>query len=126
MNTSSLPALSHPGFELATSETPLGLSARFAGTADMHANQPLERYLNSLHEIAAARGVRHVEVDFSALEFMNSSCFKAFVSWLGQIKDLPPDARYRVAFRSNASMHWQRRSLSALRCFAVEIVSIDP
>ncbi len=57
---------------------------------------------------------------------MNSSCFKSFVTWIGEVQDLQPDKQYRIHFRSNPEMLWQRRSLHALRCFAVDLITIEP
>ncbi len=67
---------------------------------------------------------RRVVVDFRALELMSSSCFESFVTWIGQVQEALPGERYPIEFRSNAQMHWQRRSLNALRCFALDLVTI--
>jgi len=123
--SAALPMLSHPGFELTTEQTDAGLDLRFSGTADMHAIEPLDAYLSAIHASALQRGARRVRVDFRKLEFMNSSCFKSFVSWIGQVQDAAPSSRYQIEFQSNAQMHWQRRSLNALRCFAMDLVSIQ-
>ena len=120
-----LPTLSQPGFDLTTEECEGGLDLRFAGTADMHAIEPLDAYLGEIHKAATARQARLVRVDFRKLEFMNSSCFKSFVSWIGLVQDAAPAQRYQIEFQSDARMHWQRRSLNALRCFAMDLVSIQ-
>jgi len=58
------------------------------------------------------------------LEFMNSSCFKSFVSWVTDIQELDDAKRYKVRFLSNPTYHWQKRSLHSLRCFAVELITV--
>ncbi|MDB4957395.1 MAG: hypothetical protein JWO36_4964, partial [Myxococcales bacterium] len=63
--------------------------------------------------------------DLRELEFMNSSCFKAFVAWIAMIRDLETDKQYRMHLLSNPNLHWQRRSLAALTCFAVDLVTIE-
>jgi hypothetical protein len=55
---------------------------------------------------------------------MNSSSFKSFVSWITNIQELEADHQYKVKFLSNPSMHWQKRSLHSLRCFAVELITV--
>ncbi|MDB4945371.1 MAG: uncharacterized protein JWP97_4905 [Labilithrix sp.] len=120
-----LPTLVQPGFELTTAEVPDGLALRFSGTADMHAIETLDVYLGQIHAAAVDRQARRVQVDFRKLEFMNSSCFKSFVSWIGQVQDAVPTQRYQIEFQSDPRMHWQRRSLNALRCFAMDLVSIQ-
>ncbi len=69
---------------------------------------------------------RRVVVDFRALELMSSSCFESFATWIGQVQETEtaPGERYPIAFHSKAQMHWQRRSLDALRCFALDLVTI--
>ena len=64
-------------------------------------------------------------VDVRELEFMNSSCFKSIVSWLTSIMELPPPEQYKVHFLSNPERLWQRRSLHALRSFALMLVTIE-
>jgi len=121
----SLPSLTQPGVKLTTSETPGGLDISFSGTADMSAIDALDAYLEAIHDIATRRHVERVRVDVRALQFMNSSCFKSFVMWIGLLQDAEPANRYSIEFRSNAEMLWQRRSLNALRCFATDLISIE-
>ncbi len=101
------------------------VTVRFRGTADVEAKPALDHYVAALHEEARRVGASKVEVDFRELEFMNSSSFKVFVTWLSQVQELPTDAQYRIHFLSNPNMHWQRRSLAALSCFAVNLVTIE-
>jgi hypothetical protein len=56
---------------------------------------------------------------------MNSSCFKIFVAWLAQVRDLDAAKQYRIHLLSNPNLLWQRRSLAALSCFAVDLVAIE-
>ena len=101
------------------------VTARFRGTADVEAKPALDNYVSSLHEEARRLAATKVVIDFRELEFMNSSSFKVFVTWLAQVQELPADKQYRIHFLSNPSMHWQRRSLAALSCFAVNLVTIE-
>ena len=64
-------------------------------------------------------------IDFERLEFMNSSCFKNFVAWINRVQEMEARSRYQIRFVSNPGLHWQKRSLSALQCFAVDLVQID-
>ncbi len=103
----------------------MSILVRCRGNADLRAREPLESLLGRVDAEARRLRVAEVEVDLRDLEFMNSSCFKSFVSWIGRVQDLEPEMQYRIRFVSNPSMHWQQRSLHALRCFAVELVSIE-
>jgi len=125
MTELSLPMVSPPGFVISPETTATSLTLRFRGVADMSSIEPLDDYLRSVHTEALSTKAASVVVDFHSLEFMNSSCFKCFVEWLGTVQDLPAKERYRVVFSSNRDMHWQRRSLNALRLFAMDVVSIE-
>lgn len=125
MSPLNLPMVSPPGFLIVPEESEAKLTLRFKGVADMSSIAPLDDYLRAAHLEAKQTRVQTVVVDFRALEFMNSSCFKCFVEWLGTVQDLPPSERYKVLFESNRDMHWQRRSLNALRCFAMDVVAVS-
>jgi hypothetical protein len=102
-----------------------GLVVQLTGEADLDAREALDTFVVGLHACAQAPGVRGVTIDLRKLEFMNSSCFKSLVTWLGEIQDLPAERRYDVRFRSNPQMLWQRRSLHALRCLAIDLVTVE-
>lgn len=99
------------------------LVVSFNGTGDVTAVELLSGYLKRLHREAQRLGVREVRCDFRKLTFMNSSCFKAFVVWIDTVKT--SDHGYRICFVTDSGMHWQRRSLEALRRLATTVVSIE-
>lgn len=101
------------------------IEVTFAGNADMRAVPGLEAFMPNLHAQARRLKVAEVAVDMGGLEFMNSSCFRVFVNWLNWIRELPATDRYIVRFRAAPGRHWQRPSLSALACFAVDVVRVD-
>jgi hypothetical protein len=122
--SSTFPALDRPNLTVDADTDGLALTLRFTGNADMSVVEPLDEYLVAVHFEATRQRLESVTVDFRKLEFMNSSCFKCFVSWLGKVQDMPVPERYKIVFGSNRELHWQRRSLNALRCFAMDVVSI--
>jgi hypothetical protein len=99
---------------------------RFTGTADMDATAALELFLKRLHTEVTQSPVRTVVFDLAALDFMNSSCFKCFVTWIDQVGKPNQDPHYEVRFVSNPQLQWQRRSLEALHRFAPDVVTLDP
>lgn len=101
------------------------LVLELAGTADARAVDSLGRVLRGLHEHALAQRARMVTVDFRAAEFMNSSCFKAFVVWIDSVQAEAPERQYKITFLSNPEFHWQRRSLHALACFAADLIALE-
>jgi hypothetical protein len=94
------------------------------GDANLNVVEDIGRILGDVHETARREPTQTVIIDVRQLEFMNSSCFKKFVTWIGQVQDLA-SAAYKVRFLWDSKMHWQRRSLHVLQCFAPELVSLE-
>ncbi len=124
---SDLGALAVNGRDFSASASHAGgaLALRLAGNADMSAKESLDALLPRVHAEAQRLGAAEVAVDFRDLEFMNSSCFKSFVTWISEVQELEPAKQYRIRFLSKPEMHWQRRSLHALRCFAVDLITVE-
>jgi len=100
------------------------LVATLSGTADLRVTDSVEAILTRVHQKALELTIPEVQMDLRDLEFMNSSCFKSFVSWISEVSDLTA-GQYRIRFLSNPSILWQRRSLHALSCFAADLVTIE-
>jgi anti-anti-sigma factor len=96
-----------------------------SGNADMRSAPQLQDWLHALHEESARAHVEEVVIDLRTLEFMNSSCFKGFLSWISEVRDGDAAHQYRIRFLSDPNMLWQRRSLHALSCFAVDLITIE-
>jgi len=101
------------------------LLVRLTGTADLRVTETVEKLLGAVHQQATSGHLEQVKVDLRGLEFMNSSCFKSFVTWISQVQELAESAQYRILFFSNPAILWQRRSLNALSCFAAHLITID-
>lgn len=99
------------------------LAVAFVGTGDVGAIEPLGEYLKRVHAEATRLAVSEVSCDFRRLSFMNSSCFKAFVVWIDTVKNAAQP--YKIRFLTDPAMHWQRRSLEALRRLAMNVVSVE-
>jgi len=117
--------LVHTGFQLTPRIEDEALVVNFSGNGDMSAVEALGKYLRQVHQEAVALKVKDVSFDFRDLYFMNSSCFKAFVTWIDQASR-SEDHGYLIRFLTNPRLHWQRRSLEALRCLAPNVVRVEP
>lgn len=98
------------------------LTVELSGNADMRAFEGLKVFFHGIHEDAVRLGLQKVSIDLRALEFMSSACIKVFVSWLLEIQEMPPEAQYQLEFLSPRGVGWQRRTLAALSCFAIDLV----
>ena len=101
------------------------ITVRFAGNADLKATDAVRQLIGQVHPEAQRLAVTSVRVDFRELEFMNSSCLKAFVIWLQALQEDESGHRYRIVFQADAARYWQERSLSALSCLAPEWVDVE-
>jgi hypothetical protein len=125
MTMIDVPVIQTEDLHSEASYAPPAVSLRLVGSAESVAMPSLGNLLGKLHGEALRLAVREVTIDMRDLEFMNSSCFKAFVSWLDELQDLEPDRQYRIRFLSDEQKHWQRRSLGALSCFAMDLIQIE-
>ena len=96
------------------------------GNADSRVVEAVALLLPQVHAEALRVGATEVVIDFRGLEFMISSCFKGFVTWLNRLREHEGGPPYTMRFRLAPAIHWQQRSIDALSCFAVGIVRIDP
>ncbi|WP_437730458.1 hypothetical protein [Sorangium sp. So ce1335] len=108
------------GIEPALREDTLGV--RLTGTGDMAAVAPLGTFLKDLHAEAARLRVGAIEFDVRNLYFLNSSCLKAFISFICGLAG--QGLRCKVQFVTDARLGWQRRSLTALERMSPDVVSI--
>jgi hypothetical protein len=120
-----LPPLVHNGFQLTPRLDEGALIVNFSGNGDMSAVDALGRYLKQVHQEVVSLGLKDVSFDFRDLYFMNSSCFKAFVTWIDQASR-GEGYGYGIRFLTNPRLHWQRRSLEALRCLSPNVVRVEP
>ena len=99
------------------------LSIACDGTGDAAAIELLASYLPRVHAEVTRLQLPEVVCDFRELSFMNSSCFKAFVVWIDTVKSA--ERSYRIRFVTSPSLHWQKRSLEALRRLASSVVTVE-
>jgi hypothetical protein len=123
MSELGLGALSGDSFQAVPALEDSRLVLRFSGSGDMTAISALSQYLKQVHEEALRLSVSEVSCDLQQLVFMNSSCFKSFVVWIDTVKNA--DHGYRIRFLTDPNLHWQRRSLEALRRLAANLVTIE-
>jgi anti-anti-sigma factor len=101
------------------------LVVELVGNADHRTSEQMRDLCARLHTAALAANVTAAVIDLRRLEFMNSSCFKALVTWVSDIQDLEPAKRYKIRAFSNPGIPWQKRSLQSLQYFAVDLVTVE-
>lgn len=101
------------------------LVVELVGNADHRTSDQMRELCVRLHTAALVAKVTAAVIDLRQLEFMNSSCFKALVTWVSDIQDLEPPTRYKLRAFSNPGIPWQKRSLQSLQYFAVDLVTVE-
>ena len=102
-----------------------GLKVAFRGTiSTVNPAAVLNPFVDSVHGQLSGANVKEIRVDFTELEFCNSSGFKAFIHWIQKVQTLPEAKRYKLRFVSSPARKWQRTSLLALSCYAPGLVEI--
>jgi len=119
----SLEPISGDSFQAVPTLDDSRLVLRFSGSGDMNAISPLSTFLKQVHEEAVRLSVSEVSCDLKQLVIMNSSCFKSFVVWIDTVKNA--EHGYKIRFLTDPNLHWQRRSLEALRRLAANVVTIE-
>jgi hypothetical protein len=102
-----------------------GLKVAFKGTiSTVNPAAVLNPFVDAVHGQLSGANVKEIRVDFTELEFCNSSGFKAFIHWIQKVQALPEAKRYKLRFVSSPARKWQRTSLLALSCYAPGLVEI--
>jgi hypothetical protein len=102
-----------------------GLKVAFRGTiSTVNPAAILNPFVDAVHHQLSGAKVKEIRVDFTELEFCNSSGFKAFIHWIQKVQALPEAQRYKLRFISSPARKWQRTSLLALSCYAPGLVEI--
>ncbi len=97
----------------------------FKGEGDIAALAALEKLVKALHAEALSTKATEVSLDVRDVSFMNSSCFTKLIGWVTRVRELATESRYKIRIKSNQQVLWQRRSLHALQCFAVDLITIE-
>jgi hypothetical protein len=98
------------------------VAVRFTGTADLNVKAHVDRFLCEVHAEACRTDVSSVSVDMSGLDFINSSCLKAFVTWITTVQEMA-QGRYQISFMFKPARDWQKRSVDALSRLGEDVVS---
>ncbi len=95
------------------------------GNADMAVHERVKAFLDALDQAARAAGAKEAVFELGELYFMNSSCLSLLLRFINGIVSLSATEQYKVRFRSNRNLRWQKRSLAALHAYAQEIVTVE-
>ncbi len=95
------------------------------GEVTLETTGTLRDAITEAHRESQRVHAKELIIDFTQLDFLNSSGIKHLVTWVNSVVQLPPEQRYQVRLRSNPLIPWQRRSLTTLKYFAPDLVMIE-
>jgi hypothetical protein len=95
------------------------------GNADMAVHERVKAFLDALDQAVRAARAKEAVFELGELYFMNSSCLSLLLRFINGVVSLRPSDQYKIRFRSNKNLRWQRKSLSALRAYAQELVVVE-
>jgi hypothetical protein len=95
------------------------------GEADVAALTLIDQLLAQADALAQEHHAAFVALDVARLRFISASCLSKIIAWINRVRRRDESARYQIKLRYNQNVHWQRRSLAALQCFAVDLISIE-
>lgn len=97
---------------------------RVAMSGSVEARDPgelFDPYWNDLDEALRREGVKHVELDLSGLDFMNSSGIMTLVRWMLKVKAQPA---YEIVVRHDRNLTWQKTNVPVLAKLAPAVVRV--
>jgi hypothetical protein len=125
MSTGTVDPISESQFSAAALFDESSFLITMTGKADLTVSAKLDGFVDAVHSEAQRLHPSAVRVDLRQLEFMNSSCLRSLVRWIGHIEHLDSVERYRLTLVSSPDLVWQKRSLLALTLLASEVVSLE-
>ena len=100
-------------------------TVKFSGTiASRDPAADLAPFLRQVHSAAIEASLQAVNVDVTALTFVNSSAIRLFVDWTTWAKNEPSHDRYRLHFVANKQITWQKTTLMALQSLAPNVITV--
>jgi hypothetical protein len=82
-------------------------------------------FLKSVHDAAIADGIEVLELDATALKFVNSSAIRLFLDWASWIK-ASKEPTYRLRIMTTRKYTWQKTSFVAITALAAGHVETAP
>ncbi len=125
MRPLSIPAIHYTNFDAEAVLDGSEIAVRFSGTADLGVKAIMDSFLIDVHAEASRMDVKSVSVDVSGLEFINSSCLMAIVTWITTVQSMT-NRRYQIAFHFKAVRDWHRRSFDVLTQLGEDVVTVQP
>lgn len=125
MTTTSANAIKAEGFSAHFEAKSGVVMVWMRGNADMAVHERVKAFLDKLDEAVRFARAPEAVFEFGELYFMNSSCLSLLLRFINGVVDRKASEQYRMRFRSNPNLRWQRKSLAALHAYAQDLVVVE-
>lgn len=95
------------------------------GNADMAVQERVKAFLDALDQAARTAHAKEAIFELGELYFMNSSCLSLMLRFINGVIERRASEQYKVRFRSNPNLRWQKKSLAALQSYAQDLVFVE-
>lgn len=85
----------------------------------------LSPFFQKVQEYVIDMNLKHVDMDLSKLNFLNSSGIKCIVAWIGRIPFLAQNKRYCVTMKYNPDITWQETSLRTIKMLLSDYITLE-
>jgi len=126
MNSLNIEPLELEKVSIALVEGEAGLRLVFDGIIDMREpGTEINPYLVKIHDALVKHESKNITIDFTPLEFMNSSGIKTVITWIMRLNDLSDSEQYSVAIRFNPDITWQESSVHVMKQLFPDLISLE-
>ncbi len=81
-------------------------------------------YVTRVHQQVMEQGFSEVRLDFTKLEYLNSSGILLFLKWIKMIQGAPPEVRYTLHIVYTRERDWQRVGIVTVAKMATDVVKV--
>ncbi|HOJ63926.1 MAG TPA: hypothetical protein PLE45_05845 [Spirochaetota bacterium] len=82
----------------------------------------LDPYFHQIHNEVVKNNIKEIKLDFTELQFLNSSGIKSFINLISLIKSLPQEKQYIINAELNKSYSWQQDCFKVLSVLGQHIM----
>jgi hypothetical protein len=125
MSKASIGEIVAEGFSARSENRGSAIIVWLRGNADMAVHERLKAFLDALSAATESKRPSEAVFEIEELYFMNSSCLSLLLRFLNGALKSPSPKGYKIRFRSNPNLRWQKKSLQALHAYAPDLVIVE-
>jgi hypothetical protein len=126
MNKLNIEPVNQARISITVNDTSSGVGVSFVGDIDMQdPGEILDPLFDKIHNSCLSKGIKQVSLNFTQLNFLNSSGIKSIAKWIMKLVDLSDDKKYLITIIHNKDITWQVTSLPTLTFLVPGVVKVE-